>query len=227
LTDAAGPLAQSHVPPPDYDAGSTIRLIPAYANFPDRTVAEALIESYVNHVYPLFPVLHLRSLWRSFEKLSKKADSTESPSSLIEGIVFYSTSNMVFALGRLNSTYTKPESTMSQADLFHQRARHLLALDVIDKLTLEAVQYGSLTVQYLLSTMRANRCHIAVGIAIRYAQSLKLDASGVTASSKCSKEITKRVWHTCVMTERCVCVGFEGFSAIDDNQLTMHDKTSM
>jgi hypothetical protein len=189
---------------PDQNVDRTVKVASHQLLLPDRATSDDLIDFYARHVYPLFPVIHLPSFRRSYELLWQQVELSESPSLSIDQTVLYANLNMVFALGRLNSTYTKPELTMKQADTYYERARQLVQLDAIDKLTLGTVQYGLMTAQYLLSTKRGNRCHAAVGVAIRAAQSLKLDAIAETAAIQRDREIAKRIWHSCVMTERYV-----------------------
>jgi hypothetical protein len=202
LRQAAGPVAPLQPMSFNGTADRTTTINAASLVLPERAIADVFLESYKRHVYPLFPVLHMPTFQNHYELVWQQAERSDSCSLGTNQVVLYATLNMVFALGCLNNTYTEPQSVKKQADIYYRRARQLVPLDAIDTVTLETVLYSLLTTHYLLSTTRSNRCHAAIGVAIRAAQSLKLDIIGETAIDQRDREMAKRVWHSCVMIER-------------------------
>ncbi|KAH7397029.1 putative transcriptional regulatory protein [Phaeosphaeria sp. MPI-PUGE-AT-0046c] len=172
---------------------------------PDRSDADLLLESYARQVYPVFPILHLPTLRASYERMWPPSQPGNVRLLTNNDVVLYATLNIVMALGRLNKVSIEPRMSREQAKAFYERARGLLTLDAIDSPSLETVQYALLTTQYLLFTSRFNRCHIAIGMAIRAAQSIKLDSGAEINGSQREGEMARRVWHSCILLERLVC----------------------
>jgi hypothetical protein len=176
------------------------RIDESFLLLPEPVTADHLLQLYERHVYPLFPILHMPTIRRDYESLRNKVpDHTRSTAELI---MFYANLNMVFALGCLSGTVIAVETIEERANVFYLRARQLVPLDAIDTPSLETVQYSLLTTQYLQHSKRYNRAHLAVGVAIRTAQTLQLDVVAETAHDQLTREMARRVWHGCVTTER-------------------------
>lgn len=173
-----------------------------HLKLPERLDSDGLLEAYIRQVYPLFPFLHLPTLRVDYERLWQSPQAGKVSLTSSDDMMRYATLNMVFALGRLNSTSNEPRLSQEQATTFYERARCVLTLDAIDDPSLETVQYCLLTTSYLLFTPRVNRCHMAIGLAIRAAQSIGLDTTAETDPDRCKREMARRVWHSCILYER-------------------------
>ena len=175
------------------------RINTSLLSLPNRATADNLLHLYERHVYPLFPILHMPTIRSTYEQ--QQVPGRHQTSS--ESVVFYAIMNMIFAMGCLSGTaVTAAEKIQERANAFYERARQLLQLDAVDEPSLATVQYSLLTTQYLLYSRRHNRAHSAVGVAIRAAQTLRLDSVAETAVDQRTREMARRVWHGCVTTER-------------------------
>ncbi|KAI0813192.1 putative transcriptional regulatory protein [Xylaria sp. FL0064] len=169
---------------------------------PERATSDALLDSYEQLVYPLFPILHMPIFRSCYERLwdSRKRDRFKTQA---EEAVFYATLNIVFALGCINDSITESRLKMRTAECFYRRARRILPLDALDHLSLGVVQYLLLMSTYLSYTKYANRCCNTLAVAIRVSLTLGLQADADSCSSnQLNREMSRRVWHMCLTLER-------------------------
>lgn len=178
----------------------TISIDEHLLTLPNRATADHFLESYERHVHPLFPIMHMPSVHRTYEQCwNGDFDQSLTRS---DRIVIYASMNIIFGLGCLNSTIEPLETIQERASIFYRRARQLTPLDAVDVPNLEIVQYSLLTTVYMLFTKRLNRCHVAIGVAIRTAQTLKLDSVAEKGVNQRTEAMSRRVWHGCMTIER-------------------------
>ncbi len=170
---------------------------------PKRAIADDLLDCYETFIYPLFPVLHMPTFRKSYERLwePQREGNFET---LAAEVTFYATLNAVFALGCLNNSKVEPRLKLRTADNFYRRTRALLPLDALDIPRLGVVQCLLLTTHYLSFTKYSNRCCNTLAVAIRIAQTLGLHKAIEPSGSQLTREMNKRVWHHCLTLERCV-----------------------
>lgn len=169
---------------------------------PQRPIADDLLNCYERYHYPLFPILHMPTFRKTYERHweTQRCGQFES---LAAEAAFYATLNIVFAVGCLNNSKCEPRLKLPTADTFYRRARALLPLDALDIPSLEAVQCLLLITSYLTYTKYSNRCCNTLSVAIRVAQTLGLDVDiGSSSHKQLRKEMGRRVWHHCLTLER-------------------------
>ncbi len=169
---------------------------------PKRAIADDLFECYEKFVCPVFPILHMPTFRKIYERLWVPSRQGHFETLATEA-TFYATLNIVFALGCLANSKVEPRLKLRTADSFYRRARALLPLDTLDVPTLEVVQCFLLTTTYLSYTKYSNRCCNTLAVATRVAQTLGLHMD-VEASSgnQLKREMSRRTWHHCLMLER-------------------------
>ena len=179
------------------------------ALLPRRRNADDFLACYWEFIHPLFPVLHKPSFLKQYQTLwanEQDPEARDIDSLGLEELIFTATLNLVFALGCSFSNLVAPAQKNPMSDEFYQKSRHLLLFEVLDSTSLSLVQMLCLTGVYLQSTQYANRCWNSVGLAIRVAQSLGLHLNEVAGRKipQLEREMRRRVWHTCVILDRCV-----------------------
>lgn len=180
------------------------------AVYPRRARAEDFLHCFWEFIHPVFPVIHKTSFVAKCDQIWLPEDSQQRHNGIteVEDVIFSSTLNLVFALGCQFSRLIPPSNKASVADDFYQRSRHLFIFDVLDSTSVSVVQMLLLTGIYLQSTRYASRCWNVVGLAIRVAQSLglHLDHTDRRPETQLDREMRRRIWHTCVVLDRCVFV---------------------
>ncbi|KAJ4322522.1 hypothetical protein N0V84_004768 [Fusarium piperis] len=149
---------------------------PSAAVYPPRRTADDFVRCFWEFVHPVFPVMH-KTTFMSRYNLLWSADEHETSNdamSEIDEVIFSSTLNIVFAVGCRFSESVPAASRASLAQTFYQRSRSIYRFEIMDSMSLSAVQMLLLTGVYLQSTQQATRCWNVVGLAIRAAQSLGL-----------------------------------------------------
>ncbi|EEU48925.1 uncharacterized protein NECHADRAFT_75561 [Fusarium vanettenii 77-13-4] len=184
---------------------------PFAAVYPPRRTADDFVRCFWEFVHPVFPVLHKTSFMSRYNLLWS-ADENETSNDTIsemEEVIFSSTLNIVFAIGCRFSESVPAASRASLAQTFYQRSRSIYRFEILDSMSLSAVQMLLLTGVYLQSTQQATRCWNAVGLAIRAAQSLGLHVESPNQSqSQLSREMRRRVWHTCLVLDKLLSMTF-------------------
>ncbi|KAI1287727.1 putative transcriptional regulatory protein [Xylaria venustula] len=175
---------------------------------PDRATSDNLIDSYERLVYPLFPVLHMPTFRRCYERLWERRSPDRFKTSAEEA-VFHATLNMVFALGCINDSTTESRLKIRTADCFYRRARGILPPDALDHLSLSVAQYLLLMSIYFSFTKYTNRRCNTLAVAIRVCQTLGLQVDDSSFSSnQLDREMRRRTWHICMVLERLYCSVF-------------------
>jgi len=166
---------------------------------PPRQLADTLIQCYWSFLHPLLPILHQPSVQNQYRMLWQPLNHDD----CADG-VFYSTLNMVWALGCQRSESFSQNARDDLANEFYKRSLRLVSLDTLDTSSLAVVQLLLLRALYLLYTSYTNRCWIVVSAAIRVAQAMGLNSVRVHClpANQLGREMRRRVWHSCVSIER-------------------------
>ncbi|RSL46449.1 hypothetical protein CEP54_013847 [Fusarium duplospermum] len=184
---------------------------PFAAAYPPRRTADDFVRCFWEFVHPVFPVLHKTSFMSRYNLLwsAEENESSNDAMSEMDEVIFSSTLNIVFAIGCRFSESVPAASRASLAQTFYQRSRSIYRFEILDSMSLSAVQMLLLTGVYLQSTQQATRCWNVVGLAIRAAQSLGLHVESPNQPrSQLSREMRRRVWHTCLVLDKLLSMTF-------------------
>jgi hypothetical protein len=167
---------------------------------PSRKTADGLTAVYWTLVHPLYPFLDRQMFEESYESIW----SGSSPNT--DERMLMCTVNVMFALGCQLSESIRPERREASAKVYFKRAQDLLRLNLWDIGSTELIQCLLLMGQYLQSTNTPHQCWMVVGHAVRVAQSLgfHLPESSVGLQSPRERELARRIWHGCILMDRCV-----------------------
>jgi len=165
---------------------------------PPRRQADHLTGVYWCYVDPLYPFLDKKKWDSAYEGLF-----TGGPIDTEERI-FVSTLNVIFALATQLVESLHPEQRDESSNMYFRRAQELLRLNLWDAGSFEVVQCLLLMSQYLQSTNNPHQTWMAVGSAIRTAQSLGLHLPETTADMADleQRELLRRIWYGCVLMDR-------------------------
>ncbi|KEQ71327.1 hypothetical protein M436DRAFT_51211 [Aureobasidium namibiae CBS 147.97] len=175
---------------------------------PRRRVADDLVSQYWSFVHPLFPVLHEPTFMAAYEKswISQPSGSAIADERCreFEEALFFSTLNVIFALGtRFSDSVPGPEKR-DMAKEYYNRSRQIFTFDLLDCTSLPVLQMLLLQGIYLQSTTKVSRCWNVIGVATRMAQSLGLHLEQTYQRQKTiyAREMGKRLWHSCLILDR-------------------------
>ncbi|KAF5646384.1 benzoate 4-monooxygenase [Fusarium sp. NRRL 52700] len=171
---------------------------------PPRRIADDFVQAYWKFLHPILPILHRPTFMGLYDRLWMEDDATGSGQICnVDDAVFFSTLNIVLAIGCQFSEQMEPTRQLTMASKLYQRSKALLADELLDHPNLALVQLLLLTGVYLQSTEYANRCWNIVGSAIRSAQSIGLHLDRKRSSTnQLERELERRVWHACVFLDR-------------------------
>jgi hypothetical protein len=164
---------------------------------PHRQLADSLLQCYWELFHPIYPVLHQPTFYAAYSPLWQPATYNQ-----IQDVVFYSTLNVVFALGcQRYEALTVPERE-NLADEFYTRSVKLVSIDALDTSSLQIVQLLLLRGFYLLCTPHADRCWATVGVALRVAQAIGLQSpKTIPSSTQLNRQMRRRVWYSCFLLD--------------------------
>ncbi|UKZ95959.1 uncharacterized protein TrAFT101_010765 [Trichoderma asperellum] len=177
------------------------------AILPLRSNADDFLRCYFEFIHPLFPLLHKGSFTSRYNRLWLPCDNSRSGK---EDIVFMCNMNLVFALGCQFSDLAHPSHRASVANEFYKMSRQVLLYDILGSTSVSVVQWLLLSGVYLQSTSYASHCWNSIGLAIRLAQSLGLHLEYPESKSEnqLSREMRRRIWHTCVVLDKLLAMTF-------------------
>ncbi|WAO84520.1 Fungal-trans domain-containing protein [Fusarium falciforme] len=184
---------------------------PFAAVYPPRRTADDFVRCFWEFVHPVFPVLHKTSFMNRYNLLwsAEENEANNDNISEMDEVIFSSTLNIVFAIGCRFSESVPAASRASLAQTFYQRSRSIYRFEILDSMSLSAVQMLLLTGVYLQSTQQATRCWNVVGLAIRAGQSLGLHVESPNQPrSQLTREMRRRVWHTCLVLDKLLSMTF-------------------
>lgn len=167
---------------------------------PPRKEADHLLEIYWQYIHPLEPFVYKESFLQSYHRLfSGKLPKSDQD-------IFLSTLNAVFALSTQVQASIKPKVRDHTSETYFNRAWDLLRPERLlwEPGSLNIVQCLLLVSRYLQCTNNPHRTWIVVGLAVRMAQSLKLDIAGPNSAEvkKDDLDMRQHVWNGCVFMDR-------------------------
>lgn len=170
---------------------------PMTCTLPSRAFADGLMQDYYRLVWVILPIHD----WLVFEK-GYRAIWLGEPLPLPEKELYYMV-NLAFALGSQFSDKVSPGKRNELGQTFWKRAQALYDPRLQPTATLGGVQCLLMMGLFLQGTSESHQCWMAIGSAVRMAQSLGLHmASTVSNESFRELEISRRVWHGCVSMDR-------------------------
>ncbi|KAJ5148309.1 fungal-specific transcription factor domain-containing protein [Penicillium atrosanguineum] len=195
---------------------------------PQRSEADALVESYWTWFHPLYPFIHQPSfnerylaVWRSTSaKSSNRLSEHPKPTNCYRNIgdrVFHCLLNAMFALGSHFNPAIEEKNRDHTSLVFFNRANRLLDFDMLANGSLALVQTLLLMGQYLQSTDMSSACWNIVGMAIRVAQGIGLHHEPDRRDQSCclnqpisqaETELRRRVWAGCVLLDRILSLAY-------------------
>ncbi|KAH8671767.1 fungal-specific transcription factor domain-containing protein [Tricladium varicosporioides] len=180
---------------------------------PSESATRALIEDYFGDTGLLFPYIHEKTFWDTYNEI-KNNEFTKARRTWL-GLL-----NMIMAL----ATSTKVKSCLSaekrtrESEVFYQRATGLCERQIMRGTSLETVQYLLLTCQYLQGTQRSVETWTIHGLAVKAAFQLGLHSTaGASRFSPLDQEIRKRTWYGCVVLDRTLSMTFGRPAAIPED----------
>ncbi|PGH05126.1 hypothetical protein AJ79_06874 [Helicocarpus griseus UAMH5409] len=162
---------------------------------PRRDECDKYVSRYLTREYVALPIF----LRESFEKTYEKVMDT--PTELSDDLVlFRGILNAIFALTSLLIDPTDRDN----AEKLFSRAQKLIFLNGIRGSSIEYTQAYLLLTQYYITTSYFPAAWKTIGLAIRTAQSLRLNLSSGSHHriSRDDQELAKRVWHCSLLLER-------------------------
>ena len=167
---------------------------------PPRKHADQLMDIYWRYIQPLEPFLEQERFTRSYEALFAGC-----PIDCDERI-FISTLNVIFALSTQIQECMEPQEREEASDTYFHRAWILLSPEAIlwESGSLELIQCLLLMGRYLQCTNNTHQTWMAIGSAVRIAQSLGLhniDNSSARSHSK-DRQLNLQTWQCCIFMDR-------------------------
>ena len=170
--------------------------------FPARTRADQLLNVYWDVVYVLYPFVDKAETLHKYESLFSGNSEYE------QDRMFICLLNVIFALSCQLSGNIEAHRRESSAQVYYHRAKELL--DLWGTGSFQSVQVYLLLGQYFQSTNEPYQCWMMIGAATRTAQSLGLHLLETTEhiSSPRRKQLSRTVWHGCVIMDRVVSMTY-------------------
>jgi hypothetical protein len=205
---SATPLVDVPIFPSPHDDAVLSSLADATEyELPPRRQADDLVHTYCSLMHPLFPVLDWSRLMQSYDALfsGKATDMDER--------ILLSILNAMFAFAVQLHESTDRNRRERLSGKYFQRALALLQLVVWEKASIDLVQCLLLISQYSQCTNQPHQTWMAVGSAVRTAQSLGLHLTEVQSTpGDEGAALKRRVWQSCIIMDRY------------DNHLMSHTK---
>ncbi|KAH6983975.1 C6 transcription factor [Ilyonectria destructans] len=186
---------------------------PLTLTLPPRNFADNLLQDYHDLVWVILPI-HDWTVFQAAYNSIWLGSATHIPERPL-----YCMINMAFALGSQFSHAVQPMHRKKMGQTFWEKARTLFDPRLYEGASLEGVQCLLLMGLFLQSTCESHQCWMAVGAAVRMAQSLGLhllSATGRQNEGVREVEISRRVWHGCVFMDRVLSITFGRPSMIAD-----------
>ncbi|KAI9705365.1 MAG: hypothetical protein M1820_005195 [Bogoriella megaspora] len=171
---------------------------------PLRKIADTLLDVYWVLVDPLYPFLDKPETVKAYESI------WTGDGSLYDETTFLCILNAIFALCCQLSETIQPEQREASADVFFERAKDLLNLDLWQDGSIQSIQCLLIMGQYLQSTNDPHRCWIVIGLAVRSAQAIGLHLPSTSSGLRSPKDrqLARKVWHGCVLMDRALSMTF-------------------
>ncbi|KAL7929290.1 hypothetical protein V8C35DRAFT_316013 [Trichoderma chlorosporum] len=169
---------------------------------PPRRQADHLLTTFWQCIHPVYPLLDEKRFCRSYELLFAGRDLG------IEERIFIATLNIVFAFATQVQESIAASERNEIASIYFQRAWNLLRPESIlwEPPSPEVVECLLLTSLYLQCTNNSHQAWMAVGSAIRIAQSLGIHLLKTSEAGTLSDQALWRqhLWNCCVFADMSV-----------------------
>lgn len=165
-------------------------------DLPSRELADRLVQSYMKWENANLPVFDIHNFQLMYENFWGRNIFSGDPH------IFYAMLNTVFALG----CFIIGRPRRGDASVFYDRARSILDSGVSDDETVSHVQAYLLASRYLYAIGSLGPAWSKISLAISLAQSLGLHLSSGSQTLKCreDRELVRKVWHNCLVTQRYI-----------------------
>ncbi|KAK3692973.1 fungal-specific transcription factor domain-containing protein [Podospora appendiculata] len=171
---------------------------------PPRQYTDNILQCYWELFHTIFPVLHQPSFDAAYDQLWQPTAAGHT-----HDIVFYSTLNIVLALGCQRNEAIADNEREGAASEFYKRSLRLVSVDTLDSSSLQVVQLLLLRGFYLCYTPYVDRCWSTVGVALRVAQAAGLQSMKGGGRNQLDQQMRRRVWHLCVILDWTVSISFD------------------
>ncbi|KAJ9289377.1 transcriptional regulator family: Fungal Specific TF [Paecilomyces variotii] len=153
---------------------------------PPKKAADKLFYTYLEYVYPSFPMIRKRTFICQYQHFFKHPESKP-------GAKWLAILNMIFAIGF--RYFELSEGTLGGDTVYLQRARKLALSDnvLFTHADLQMVQVEALTALYLLASGQVNRAWNIAGLAIRSAIALGINLRNVDGKTTDESKQARRV----------------------------------
>lgn len=191
----------------------------AHNVLPPRKHADYLLDIYWRYLFPLEPLVDKTTFLQSYQALfaGTLPDDAER--------LFLSTLNTIFAISTQIQESLAPDLREEASKTYFHRAWALLQPGNImwEPASLDLVQCLLLVSRYLQLTNHTHQTWMAVGCAVRVAQSLGLGAQGTvacTGPTDDAMQLRKQLWQGCVFMDRTVSWAFGRVSTVPWAEVT-------
>lgn len=168
---------------------------------PPRKHADHLVSLYWQYLEPIESLLDRERFFRSYQTFCNGGELECDES------VFVSTLNAIFALSTQLQESTPPEQRDEASKIFFLRAWSLLRPETVlwAPGSLDLVICLLLLSRYLQCTRNLHQTWMAIGSAVRIAQSLGLHTPNKPSSNflDCDGQLGRKVWQCCMFMDRC------------------------
>jgi hypothetical protein len=170
---------------------------------PQRRHADHLVDMFWQHIQPLEPLLERELFHRSYEALyaGHSIEDTDER-------IFLSTLNTVFALSTQLQESLPAEERNRAGCTYFRRAWAMLRVEAVlwEPGSIDLVQCLLLMGRYLQCSNNPHQTWMAVGTAVRMAQSIGLDKPAPPSSGKPLDRVRRgfreQLWQCCVYMDR-------------------------
>jgi hypothetical protein len=177
---------------------------------PPRRVAESLLRSYWVFIHPLYPILNQSTFTQSYEALWTGRALPIAPSAVmvVDEATVVCILNLVLALSCQYSDEIARGQAFETAEVFFARARELFQFDTLDSTDqgLPGLQIMLLIAQYLQTTGRAYKAWNIIAVAIRDCHRMGFHLASTSSDERLSnpieRQMMRRIYHFCIMSER-------------------------
>lgn len=170
---------------------------------PHRRHADHLVDMFWQHIQPLEPMLERELFTSSYMALF----AGHPPDTHADERVFLSTLNTVFALATQLQEGLRADERNKASNAYFRRAWATLRVEAVlwEPGSVELVQCLLLMARYLQCSNNPHQTWMAVGIAVRMAQSLGLDKPDISQSPSLNpapRGFRHQLWQCCIYMDR-------------------------
>ncbi|KAL2006084.1 hypothetical protein VTN00DRAFT_9738 [Thermoascus crustaceus] len=188
-----GQRHHAHIPFTDQAPSVHCRVV-SDLRLPSRELSDHLVATYLSREYVNMPIFDLLDFRSAYEYLCNRESVDE------ETALFYGMLNVIFGLACLIIGNVDD----SDASTFYSRGQKFISSSEDQRGSLAHVQAYILQSQYFNAIDNLQRAWATIGLAIRTAQSLGLHLNSGSQGmvDRKDRELTRKLWHGCVIMER-------------------------